>query len=40
MSRFNGIATLEPQLLPLFNTTRVSWFAFGGDTTRLRKTAE
>jgi hypothetical protein len=39
MSRFDGIATLEPQLLPLFNTTRVSWYAFGGDTTRLQKTA-
>lgn len=39
-SRFDGIATLEPQLLPLFNTDRVSWHAFGGDTSRLRKTAE
>jgi hypothetical protein len=39
-TRFMGMATLEPQLLPLFNTDRVSWHAFGGDTTRLRKTAE
>lgn len=39
-TRFAGIATLEPQLLPLFNTDHVSWHAFGGDTTRLRKTAE
>ena len=39
-TRFEGMATLEPQLLPLFNTDRVSWHAFGGDTTRLRKTAE
>jgi hypothetical protein len=39
-TRFTGIATLEPQLLPLFNTDHVSWHAFGGDATRLRKTAE
>lgn len=39
-TRFAGIATLEPQLLPLFNTDHVSWHAFSGDTTRLRKTAE
>lgn len=39
-TRFIGMATLEPQLLPLFNTDHVSWHAFGGDTTRLRKTAE
>jgi hypothetical protein len=38
-TRFAGITTLEPQLLPLFNTDRVSWHAFGGDATRLRKTA-
>lgn len=40
MSRFEGIASLEPQLLPLFNTTRTAWLPFGSDTTRLRKTAE
>ncbi|MFM8735573.1 MAG: hypothetical protein ACKOC8_10305 [Pirellulales bacterium] len=40
MSRFEGIATLEPQLLPLFSTTRTTWLPFGGDTSRLRKTAE
>jgi hypothetical protein len=40
MTRFDGIATLEPQVLPLFNTTRLVWMPFGGDTTRLRKTAE
>ncbi|MGB8853032.1 MAG: hypothetical protein WCC69_05640 [Pirellulales bacterium] len=39
-TRFAGIATLEPQLLPLFNTDRVSWHAFGGDATRLCKTAD
>lgn len=39
-TRFAGIATLEPQLLPLFNTAHVSWHAFGGDATRLCKTAE
>lgn len=39
-SRFSGISTLEPQLLPLFNTTRVFWSSFGGGTTRLRKTDE
>jgi hypothetical protein len=39
-TRFIGIATLEPQLMPLFNTDHVSWHAFGGDATRLRKTAE
>lgn len=37
---FDGIATLEPQLLPWFNTTRVTCFPFGGATTRLVKTAE
>lgn len=40
LSRFSGISTLEPQLLPLLNTTRVSWLPFGGAATRLRKTAE
>lgn len=39
-SRFDGISALEPQLLPLFNTERVSWDLFGGHITRLRKTAE
>ncbi|MFM8953979.1 MAG: hypothetical protein ACKOOF_13120 [Planctomycetaceae bacterium] len=39
-TRFTGIATLEPQLLPLFNTDTVERHPFGGDTTRLRKTAE
>ena len=40
MTRFDGIATLEPQVLPLFNTTRAVWMPFGGDTTRLQKTAD
>jgi hypothetical protein len=40
ISRLTGIGTLEPQLLPLFNTPRVSWLAFGGAATRLQKTAE
>lgn len=40
MTRFDGIATLEPQLLPLFNTTRAVWMQFGADATRLRKTAD
>ncbi len=40
MTRFDGIATLEPQVLPLFNTTRTVWMPFGGDTTRLQKTAD
>ena len=40
MTRFDGIATLEPQLLPLFNTTRAVWLQFGGDVTRLQKTAD
>lgn len=39
-TRFSGISTLEPQLLPLFNTARVQWTAFGGSATRLRKTFE
>ena len=39
MSRMGGISILDALLLPLFNTTRVSWLPFGGDTTRLRKTA-
>lgn len=40
MTRFDGIATLEPQVLPLFNTTRAVWMPFGGDVTRLQKTAD
>ncbi len=40
MTRFRGIASLDGQLLPLFNTTRAVWMPFGGDTTRLKKTAE
>lgn len=40
MTRFEGIATLEPQVLPLFNTTRAAWMPFGGDTSRLRKSAQ
>jgi hypothetical protein len=40
LSRFKGISMLEPQLLPLFNTDTVEWHPFGGDTTRLAKTAE
>ena len=39
-TRFDGIGALEPQLLPLFNTECVSWHPFGGDATRLCKTAE
>jgi len=38
--RFSGISTLEPQLLPLFDTLRVFWRSFGGSATRLQKTAE
>jgi hypothetical protein len=38
--RFSGISTLEPQLLPLFDTLRVFWRSFGGAATRLQKTAE
>jgi hypothetical protein len=40
VGHFDGISALEPQLLPWFNTTRVTWFPFGGATTRLVKTAE
>lgn len=40
MTRVDGVATLEPQLLPLFNTTRAVWLPFGGDVTRLQKTAD
>lgn len=40
MGPTDGVSSLDAPLLPLFNTTRVSWFPFGGDTTRLRKTAE
>lgn len=40
MGRFDGIATLEPQLLPLLATTRTVWLPFGGDASRLQKTAE
>jgi hypothetical protein len=40
MNRMGGISILDGLLLPLFNTTRVSWLPFGGDTTRLRKSAE
>lgn len=40
LSRFRGISMLEPQLLPLFNTDAVEWHPFGGDSSRLRKTAE
>jgi len=39
-SRFSGISTLDPQLLPLFDTPQVRWRSFGGAATRLRKTAE
>lgn len=37
VTRFSGISTLEPQLMPLFNTDRVAWTAFGGGNTRLSK---
>ncbi|MFM7245140.1 MAG: hypothetical protein ACKO40_13335 [Planctomycetaceae bacterium] len=40
MTRFDGIATLEPQLLPLFNTTKAVWMQFGADVSRLQKTAD
>lgn len=39
-SRFSGISALDPQLLPLFDTPRVTWRSFGGGATRLAKTAE
>jgi hypothetical protein len=38
--RRNGLSTVDPALLPLFNTTRAVWLPFGGDVTRLRKSAE
>jgi hypothetical protein len=38
--RSNGLSTIDPTLLPLFNTTRAVWLPFGGDATRLRKSAE
>jgi len=38
--RSNGLSTIDPALLPLFNTTRAVWLPFGGDATRLRKSAE
>jgi hypothetical protein len=38
--RKNGLSTIDPSLLPLFNTTRAVWLPFGGDATRLRKSAE
>jgi hypothetical protein len=40
MTRFDGVATLEPHVLPLFNTTRAVWMQYGADATRLRKTAD
>jgi hypothetical protein len=40
IGRLSGIASIEPILLPYFNTPRVSWHLFGGATTRLQKTAE
>ena len=40
MDGIGGISILDPLLLPLFNTTRCVWLPFGGDATRLRKTAE
>ncbi len=40
MSEIGGASILDATLLPLFNTTRTVWLPFGGDTTRLRKTAE
>lgn len=38
--RFSGISTLDPQLLPLFDTPHVRWRSFGGAATRLQKTEE
>jgi len=35
--RSNGLSTIDPTLLPLFNTTRAVWLPFGGDATRLRR---
>jgi len=40
LDRSNGLSTIDPSLLPLFNTTRAMWLPFGGDVTRLRKSAE
>lgn len=40
MNESGGISILDGLLLPLFNTTRTVWFPYGGDATRLRKTAE
>jgi hypothetical protein len=38
--RFSGISTLDPHLLPLFDTPRVRWRSFGGAATRLQKSSE
>lgn len=40
MDDIGGVSILDASLLPLFNTTRAAWIPFGGDTTRLRKTAD
>ncbi len=40
VGHFDGISVLDSQLLPWFDSARVTWFPFGGATTRLQKTAE
>lgn len=40
MDDIGGVSILDASLLPLFNTSRAAWVPFGGDTTRLRKTAD
>jgi len=39
-TRFSGIAALDSQILPLFDTPGVRWRSFGGAATRLQKTRE
>jgi len=40
MTRFGGVSILDAGFLPLFNTMRCVWMPFGGDATRLQKTAD
>jgi hypothetical protein len=40
MDEIGGISILDATLLPLLSTTRTDWLPFGGDTTRLQKTAD
>ena len=40
MNDIGGISILDATLLPMFNTTGTVWLPFGGDVTRLQKTAE